>query len=43
MRRLWAFLKAHYRAYSLLLDYLSAVKHAGWDVVLICSPESAHG
>ncbi len=33
MHRFWKFLKAHYRAYNLLPDYLSAVKHAGWDVL----------
>jgi|HubBroStandDraft_6_1064221.scaffolds.fasta_scaffold119293_2 hypothetical protein len=33
MHRFWNFLKAHYRAYNLLPDYLRAVKQAGWDVV----------
>jgi hypothetical protein len=33
MHRFWKFLKAHYRAYDLLSDYLRSIKHAGWDVI----------
>lgn len=33
MRRFWGFLKAHYRAYDLLPDYLHSIKYAGWDVI----------
>jgi hypothetical protein len=33
MHRLWQFLRAHYRAYGLLLDYIRSIKDAGWDVI----------
>jgi hypothetical protein len=33
MRHFWKFLKAHYRGYDFLPDYIRSIKYAGWDVI----------